>query len=185
MRSHNPILCAATLLSALLLGCAASHAPSGWLSNPTAIPRESYGGWLEMNYSTAANKKATLAGELLAVSADSFFLVAESFHAVARAEVKSARLEIYNSHSGEIAGLAFLGTLTTISNGAFLIFTAPLWIFGGIGSTAARSREPMVYFPKRGWSRLAAFARFPQGLPPDLDRRRIKMKLTMTRSRRL
>ncbi len=177
MRNHNRLHCAVMLSFSLLLGCAASHAPRGWLSNPAALPAESYGGWLKMNYATAAKKKATLAGELLAVSADSVFLLEKTFHAIALSDIKSARLEIYNSHSGDMGGLVFLGTLSTISNGVLLIVTAPLWILGGLGSTAARSHEPMIYFPKHDWSRLAAFARFPQGLPSGLDRRQIKMKL--------
>lgn len=161
----------------LLMSCAASQAPRRWLPNPLTTQTESYGGWVKLEYLTPEKKKTAVSGELIAVNADSVFVAGTGFYAVALSSVKSARLEAYESYSGEVGGLAMLGTLTTISNGAFLIFTAPMWIIGGSAVSASRSREPMIDYPKRDWNRLAAFARFPQGLPEGLDRRNIKMKI--------
>jgi hypothetical protein len=75
-----------------------------------------------------------------------------------------------------MGGLVLLGTLSTISNGAFLLFTAPMWIIGGSIATGARSFEPIVDYPKRDWGHLAPFARYPQGMPRGIDRKQIKMK---------
>lgn len=160
----------------LLTSCAASHAPRGWLPMPSALQTESYGGWLKLEYLTPEKKKASLSGELLAINADSVFIAGEDFYVLALSTVKSARLENYQSHSDEISGLTLLGTLSTISNGLLLVFTAPMWIIGGSASAGSRSYEPIIDYPKREWRRLAAFARFPQGLPEGLDRRQIKMK---------
>ncbi len=168
--------CAILLLPGFILGCAATQAPRGWLASPTAMQTESYGGWVKLQYSTAAKKKVSLAGELIAIDADSVFLAGDTFHAIALSDLKSARLETYQSNSAGMGGLVGLGTVSTISNGLLLIFTAPIWIIGGSVTTGVRSREPMIDYPRREWSRLAAFARFPQGLPGGIDRRQIKIK---------
>ena len=159
-------------LPVFVLGCATTHAPRGWLENPNDLKTDSHGGWLNLETKT----KTKLAGELIAISADSIFIVNELFHAIAQSDIRSARLVVYKSYAEGMGGLGFLGTLSTISHGIVLVFTAPLWIIGGSSAAAIRSFEPIIDYPKKELSRFAPFARYPQGLPSGINRNQIKIK---------
>jgi len=177
MRDLNKIYSIfALFLSLLVVRCATTHAPGGWLASSSDMQTDAYGGWLELEYYSASKAKAQLSGELIAISADSIFIANEAFHAIALSSVKSARLVTYKSNAGGMGGLVFLGTVSTIYHGRFLILTAPMWIIGGSIVSACRSFEPIVDYPKQEWSRFVPFARYPQGLPSGIDRNQIKMK---------
>lgn len=164
------------LLSLWMGGCAVTHTPPGWLASPIDMQTDAYGGWIEVEYSSATGEKTQISGELIAINADSIFIANETFHAIAVSNIKSARLSAYNSHASGMGGLVILGTLSTISNGVFWIFTAPMWIIGGRICSRIRSFEPIVDYPKQELSRFVPFARYPQGLPLGINRNRIKMK---------
>jgi hypothetical protein len=72
--------------------------------------------------------------------------------------------------------MTFLGTVSTISNGWFLVFTAPMWMIGGGITSSKLSYNAIVDYPRMELNRFAPFARYPQGLPSVIDRSRIKMK---------
>lgn len=172
-KTHSILLLFSSLL---VVSCATTHAPRGWLASSSNMQTDVYGGWIEVEYYSASEEKAQLAGELIAISADSIFIANETFHAIAVSSVESARLVAYKSNAEWMGGLVFLGTLSTISNGRFLIFTAPMWIIGGSIASCVRSFEPIVDYPKQELSRFVPFARYPQGLPAGVDRNQIKMR---------
>ena len=68
------------------------------------------------------------------------------------------------------------GSLLTISNGLLLVFTFPLWLIGGTVASVSRSYDPVFTYPGTPLTEFAPYARYPQGLPPDLDRGTIRMK---------
>lgn len=152
-------------------GCAITHAPRGWMGSPEEERIAVHGAWVVLKLE--APHAPQLRGELIAVSEDSLFMADTTFHAVARANIRHARLLTYNSNAVAMGAGAAFGTMSTILNGWALIFTAPMWMIGGTISTGIRSFEPIIDYPDYGWSRLAPFARFPQGLPVMLDRSRI------------
>ncbi len=156
-----------------LIGCAHTNAPGGWLSEPQDLSSDPYGGWVTLKLKS--NEQLT--GELIAVSGDSIYVADSSLHVVAQSDVLKARLVAYNSHAGKMGTWTILGTLSTISHGFFLLLSAPVWMIGGGIATVARSREPILDYPKHNFNRFAPFARFPGGLPEDIDRSRIVMKL--------
>jgi len=96
--------------------------------------------------------------------------------AIALSDVQSARLAAYNANADRMGALVTLGTLSTISNGFYLVFTAPLWMIGGSVAAGRRSHEPILDYPEAKFQNFAPYARYPQGLPPGIDRRKIKMK---------
>jgi hypothetical protein len=80
-----------------------------------------------------------LAGELIAASADSLWVMSEATVVVVPVTaVASGQLAGYDPESGQVGGAVALGAISTISNGAFLILTAPMWLIGG--SIAANSQ---------------------------------------------
>ena len=161
MRNHNILQkMFIVLLPLLCYSCAATHAPQGWLGSAVNLQNDPYGGWLTVKTTT----KAKLAGEFIAISDDSIFVANETFFAIAKSDIKSARLAVYNSNAGAMGGLTALGTMATLSNGFFLVFTAPLWIIGGSAAAGARSFEPIVDHPKKEWEPLCPICALSAGI---------------------
>jgi hypothetical protein len=77
-----------------------------------------------------------------------------------------------------------LGTLSTISNGGFLIFTAPMWLIGGSLAVGGESRAPERKSPPLTWVELAPFARFPQGIPDGIALTALQEKKVLTPAKR-
>jgi len=163
----------------LFSGCAITHAPSGWLSDSHELQYEAFGGWLQVHYSKNDSLKQSTMGELIALSSDSLYVLGrnENLHVIAVADVTHARLVEYKSHHGELGGWIALGTLSTVSHGWYLILTAPLlWIFAGTLAASSRSYDPIIDYPRYSFNEFKAYARFPQGLPKNLDRHKLKPK---------
>ncbi len=149
-------------------GCAHNSAPEGWLPKPAEAQAGAYGGWMELSYKQTTEQRAD--GELIAVSADSVWLLGEDQALVIpTTAVKRGKLTAYAAQKGPLALWTLLGTLSTISNGVGLIFTAPMWIIGGSLAVGSESRAPERKSPRLTWGELAPYARFPQGMPEGMD----------------
>lgn len=77
----------------------------------------------------------------------------------------------------------FGGTISTISNGYYLIFTAPFWLLTGIPATvgeSSRDRYDEENPDSSFWISIQKFARFPQGLPEDIVLKNLKSKIILT-----
>ena len=158
------------LVVAAAAGACASHtAPEGFLATPDEAQTEARGAWIELHLGSGPQDR--VAGELIAVSEDSAWVLELSGDAirVAHAGVTDGHLVAYQSQYGRVGSLAMLGTLSTVSNGGFLLLTGPMWIIGGAVAAASQSRAPIRAIPPQAWTELAAFARFPQGIPQDLE----------------
>jgi hypothetical protein len=105
-------------------------------------------------------------GELIAADATALHVLdADRLASIAAAEIDRVTVRVLPNRSGGIAGVTVLGTISTVSNGYFLLFTAPLWIISGTAAgTNAITRSFEVAPPAD--PALPAYARFPQGLPP-------------------
>lgn len=149
--------------------CAGNSAPHGWLPKPEEALRGTYGGWIELTYQDDKEKRST-DGELIAVSSDSIWVLSgNQAIVIPTGRVKQGKLTAYASEKGRFTGWTVGGTLATISNGGFLIFTAPMWIIGGSLATGSVSRAPERKTPPLAWIELAPFARFAQGLPEGFE----------------
>jgi len=163
-------------LSALLFGCATTNVPKNWSSEPNEMATGTYGGWINAECSNEHEKEYNITGELIAVSDDSIFVADSAFHSIAKKDITNARLVCYKSNSGSMSALVALGTISTISNGWFLVFTMPMWLIGGTISGTTQSYIPIIDYPENNFKEFSKFSRFPQGLPEKIDRRKIKMK---------
>lgn len=159
------------------MACAGNPAPAGFLPSPAQAVRDVYGGWIEVTVS-AGRHDSTIAGELIAARADTVWVLPDSgpVAAVPTSTVKHGRVARYNSEAGAIAGFTALGVVSTISNGFLLGITAPLWIITGVVASSNESHAPLRGVPPLAWTDLAAYARFPQGLPPGIDLGEIRPK---------
>ena len=161
----------------LAVACAGNPAPAGFLPSPAQAPQNAYGGWIQVTV-PAGRHDSTIAGELIAARADTVWVLPDSGPVVAvpTSTVKQGRVARYTSEAGAISGFTALGVVSTISNGFLLGITAPLWIITGIVASSNESRAPLRDVPPLAWADLAAFARFPQGLPPGIDLGEIRPK---------
>lgn len=164
---------------AAALGCAAcrgTSVPKDWLPGPQEAQTTSYGGWIELHYSGEQNRHRAL-GELIAASADSIWVLNDSQAAVVpTATVDSGKLFAYDPRLGNVTGWAAAGMVSTISNGVFLVFTAPMWLLGGGMAGQSEARAAQRKSPPRSWAELAMFARFPQGMPNGLELSGLRLK---------
>ena len=156
---------------ALLLGtitCTPNPAPSGWLSPPQVEAADPYGAWIVV---WGPKQREIRSGELLAVTHDSVFLLSDLNvpEGVAAGDSLGATLAFYDPQTGSLSAWTALGTIGTISNGLFLIFTGPIFLITGSVATGHQSSAPIVTVrPGGDWRALAPYARFPGGLPGDL-----------------
>lgn len=157
---------AACLLAVLMTACAYSPSPPRWLPTPVQTPSDVYGAWIVLTLSN----DSTIGGEFLAYDRDTVWLLRPD--SVARSEnvaqLKKAQIWWYHSQIGYTGILTFLGSASTISNGAFLIFTMPTWIITGTVMAAKDSRVPRIDPARTSWDSARIYARYPAGLPPNL-----------------
>lgn len=161
----------------LAAACAGNPGPEGFLPSPKDAVRDLYGGWIELTI-PAGRHDDRVSEELIAARADSVWILGDTGRvmAVATSTVKEGRLVRYRSEAGAVMGYTALGMVSTLSNGFFLIFTAPAWLITGIVSSSAESGAPISNTPPLAWADLAAYARFPEGLPPGIDLAEIRPK---------
>jgi len=170
MQNHNiSFNVASAIFCCLLISCATTNAPTHWLSEPDQTALDAYGGWIDVRC-----RNSRIAGELIAISEDTVFVADSTLHAVVSTDILSARLAIY--HASSMGGYVFLGVLSTLSNGGFLIFTAPMWLIGGSTAASSRSHDPIIDYPDKTLDEFTRFARYPQGLPSSLDRGAVRIK---------
>ena len=161
----------------LTWGCAGSRAPRGWLSIPSKAQSEAYGGWITV-YSNSGKDKVLADGELIAVEAESLFVIqGADLVSIAWSDVSKAQLTAYDSNKGGLILWTILGTVSTVSHGGASGLSLPLWIIIGTAATASQSHAPNYTYPSRTWNDLVIFTRFPQGLPEGIDRSALLPKL--------
>ena len=159
-------------LGLALVACAGNTAPAGFLVTPRRAQTEAYGGWAELVVSGGAR----VDGELIAVTADSVWVLGTASVVVPVANVRQGKLTTVQSEVGNVAGATGLGVVSTISNGILLVFTMPLWIIVGTAAGSSQSYAPERRVPPLHWAELNGFARFPQGLPDGVSLASLRAK---------
>jgi hypothetical protein len=167
-------------LISLAMACSVNPAPRGWLAPAQDAVSDPYGAWVNVELASV-EKETPLGGELIAVALDSVFVLTPDaeFHAIAQADVTRARVAYYSSQHGQLAAWTTIGSVATLSHGFFLVFSFPIWAIGGSATTGGQSRAPLadVGENKHSWDDVAKYSRFPQGLPTEFDRKRLRPKL--------
>jgi hypothetical protein len=169
MRNRSLVVIMAAAL-VVVTGCgSAPPGPEGWLPDVQDVPKDPYGGWIEVKYAAEDSGRYRVEGELLAIDGESLYLDDEGVpRSVPLDSIISARLGSCDPHSGAVGGIAFFGVLSTLSNGGFLILTAPAWIAVGAGGSASLADAAIIKSKSADWDEFRMFARFPQGMPPGM-----------------
>jgi hypothetical protein len=139
-------------------GCALHSAPPGWLPAAKDLPRWCRGAWIEVDSDQGRARRT--AGELIAVGANEIHVLTDAgLRAVLVAEVRSATLVLYDGAGGGGGWLAL-----SLTHGRFLPLTVIPWAAISNGESYA----PLLHHPPWTLEAFRPYARFPQGLPPDL-----------------
>lgn len=171
-REIAPRICAALLAALAVAGCAGTGAPDGWLPEAAESLRDPYGAWVTLAF-VEPHDDRLLAGELLAVGADTVFVLT-GFAAQGRMVgaprrlVRKATVGHFDPRTDQPGGWVALGALSTLSHGVLLVATAPLWAAIGGAATSGHAHAALANYPDKTWEELAMYARFPQGPPPGL-----------------
>jgi hypothetical protein len=153
----------------LLVGCASSRAPERWLPSAEEAQRDVYGSWIEISYETGGDLYRD-GGEFIAIDSQYLYYANESeLQMVPLSAISKAKIVVYRSESGQLAGWTVAGSISTVSHGFFLILSLPVWIISGSAFTAACSFEPVIDIEPGDWDRVRIYARYPTGLPEDFD----------------
>lgn len=155
----------------LLAGCLTTPGPQLLHPRPEEAGKTIHGAWLMLH--VVGRKDSVLAdGELLAASAESLWvLTSAGVTAIPTQRIGGGQLVRYEPEVGEVWTFAALGAVSTLSHGLVLILSAPLWGLSGLGAASAQYDNGVVTMtPQTNFADLRAWARFPQGIPPGVDR---------------
>lgn len=154
-------------LLALALGACATN-PDPRPRSIESVQRDGHGGWIVVT----GRNGTVLAGELISIEQTGLRLLTYSqqpvLYFVRGPDIAKAKLYPYQTRHGRLGVWGALGTLSTISHGFVLVLSAPIWIISSSVAAASASHAPILSFPGDGWDEFAAWARFPQGLPPGI-----------------
>ncbi|EON77869.1 hypothetical protein ADIS_1788 [Lunatimonas lonarensis] len=161
------------LVCFLMMACTAVQAPKSKVPRLKDIEQDGRGGWIIMHL---AEESLEVTGELLSVSDDEIVLLTGGgLFRYEQHTIDRARVVIYNTETAKFGLWTALSSLATVTNGYFLLITAPLNLITGAVVTGTESkRDNYVDFPEDGWPVFRKFARFPQGMPEELQARDLK-----------
>jgi hypothetical protein len=155
-----------------ILSVVLTVAAAGCISNPDVRARDAHsmltdghGGWVVI---THRNQQLSR-GELIAVEPRGLrvlelgALVYEPFE-----DINAAELFEYHTETGTLGIWGTVGSLSTVSHGFVAVFSLPIWLVTSITATSLESRAAHLEYPGDPWSEFGSWARFPQGLPPNV-----------------
>lgn len=150
-------------------GCASTSAPRGFLPAPSEAGSDAYGSWIDVTIRGEEPSPERIRGELIAMTADSTWILTNAGgRAFPTSALVAGQLTTYDSRARDVGTTTVIGVISTISNGYFLILTAPMWLIGGSLATSYQSKIPNQSVATEPPASLGRFARFPAGLPPGV-----------------
>lgn len=177
------------LLTGLILflsECGTLKIPANYRYTAWQLKREITGNWIKikLNSKIIAEPDTILAGELIAIQSDTIYLITpDGLKGVHVSSIDNADLYMYMNQAGlyaALTGLLYLpDMMAALVTGipAFLLLGVPWIVTGSIVTTVEGSNHANILnYPNFCWlEELKKFARFPQGMPPDIDKTRFHL----------
>ena len=172
MFTHKNILSSLLFIFLLLItGCATTYAPDNWLPETEDVPQNTHGGWIavvtqEVN-SQSDDNWILYGGEFIALDEDNVYVLYDSLYIIPKNIIVNSVVDLDQKNTGSYALWVTLGSLLTISNGAYGVITLPLWLLVGIPTAAGESYRDMhaeEYPSALYWNDVNKYSRFPQGV---------------------
>lgn len=163
---RNKIIIAG-LIAIIISSCTSPR----YLPSSDKIDVNEYGSYIKIIRQTTAN----IDGELIAIDSNKIVVLSQSENkclTVPITDVKRFKLRYAKpKHYGWSIPVY---TLATIGHGLFLIFTAPINLIVTISVTASGESAFKYSDKNMTYEKLKMFARFPQGIPTNIDIASIK-----------
>ena len=171
----------------ILTECQNSMIPRAYMPDPSMAGKSVAGSWIviTIQQDLQLSPQAEMSGELIAIENDTLFLLTDSaFLRIRQGTVSTAVLFPFRPQSKAIfviTGLSLLPTLIGAiirpdPGAALLIVGIPLVVTGTLMGMSEHYGNVMRYPQKYSLNDLGRFARFPQGMPPDLDPGKLHLK---------
>jgi hypothetical protein len=154
---------ARSILVAFVASACAIRNPDPRKPTVVQMQQEGLGGWI-----VVTTPDVSIEGELISIEPDELRVLDEGsvLHHISFARVVKADLFAYVAGGWGTWGT--LGTVSTISHGLLAAISAPIWITATAINNRIESRHAIRSYPDEPWTAFAAWARFPQGMPPQL-----------------
>ena len=155
------------LLAILISSCTSSR----YLPSMDKIDVNQYGSYIKINRKTTAN----IDGELIAIDNNKIVILTKTTKICVTVPLNDVNhFNLRYAKPKHYGWTIPVFTLATIAHGFGFILTAPLNLIVTISVTAT-GRLAFKYNDKNmTYDKLKMFARFPQGIPPDIDLASIK-----------
>lgn len=162
------------------MSCKTIDVPEQYLPKVSQVESWPYGSWVEMYLRSSTGDIEKSAGELIAFHKDSIFIldIHGALKYIDKSLVSNANLYKYKNLANTYMWLSIalfipsvLGLLV-VGEPAFLIFGVPGLLVGTIlAISESSSKNYMLVYPGRNrLEEFAIYSRFPQGIPPTVDR---------------
>jgi hypothetical protein len=176
-------------LAIVCAGCATNTAPPGWLPDAEEIQSSAHGAWVTIRLVEQREGRQDFHGELIAMHPDSIFMLnAGGLHGFPSSEVDNIKVTFFEIDIGPSLW-STVGAVSAVSHGWYGVFTLPIWIIVGGSTSASYSHAAEIKLPRNSYApgerakrnassakadaarpMARSFARFPGGLPANLDR---------------
>jgi len=177
MSRHNAHRLAAAVSLFILIGCGHTEAPDFWLPSDVKSQADGYGGWASVKFGVTP-KRTDVTGELIAVAEDRLYVLTDSGVVDAtKVEITSAVIDGYEQNMKPIARAWIIGGISSVGTGVWGIYVMqPLWALAGRTALKEASSYARVSYPRQKWEEMRKYARFPAGLPANVDLRTLLPK---------
>ena len=180
MFTHKNTFLILILFSILFVGCATTYAPDTWLPETEDVQIEVYGGWMTIVVAEEG-EWIQYGGEFIGQDEEFAYVLYDTLFTLSKANVQNFTLELDQKNISLYALWSATGFLVSpFANGVYSIFTAPLWMIGGISTASGesfRDRFEIELPTYADWESINQFARFPQGIK-SINLNNIKPKLS-------
>ena len=168
-------------------GCQNIMIPTGYLRAPKQINKSITGGWVDLSViPDPLNDTITmLSGELLAVENDTFHILTAGTGLISLNKNRISSIKLYFFAKPNISLLGFLGVIPNIIGaisqpdyaGPFLLLGIPIFVtsLGMVIADYQNCNSTLRYPMKNSLCEFSSYARFPQGLPPDLQKEKLHL----------
>ncbi|MBK7133365.1 MAG: hypothetical protein IPH69_11255 [Bacteroidales bacterium] len=167
-------------------GCKTSQIPAYYRFSPSRVKKGITGCWTKLTLLSKSNQDlpVEITGELIAVHPDTLYILTElKLEAVSSKSIDEAILYIFDNQSrtiGVVTGLLFIPNIVAAivkGTGAYLVLGIPWLITGTLTSMfEGYDDSNLLMFPSRKpLNEFKKYARFPMGLPTDIDRKRLHL----------
>ncbi len=142
-----------------------------YLPSSDKIDVNQYGSYMNIIRKTTAN----IDGELIAIDSNKIIVLTESENKCISVPITDVeRFKLRYAKPKHYGWTIPVYTLATIGHGSLLIFTAPINLIVTISVTASGESAFKYSDKNMTYDKLKMFARFPQGIPTNIDIASIK-----------